>query len=69
MAETKWVKERLKRERFFRWCYWGAAFGFIYTIPIEFNEISVGDLFRALGGSFGGVILFGLAAFLKNKYS
>lgn len=54
----------------------GAAFGMLYTLlpyvgaPEFFSEVlSVNVAAQAAGGAFGGVILFGIAASIKNLSS
>lgn len=70
---TMIYKDKLKAKRLLNWCMFGAAFGAFYSIfpylssPNEIlNEQVIG---RCVGGAFGGVILFGIAASIKNSFN
>lgn len=70
---TMIYKDKVKARRLFNWCMFGAAFGVFYTIfpylssPSEILNEQV--IAQCLGGAFGGVLLFGIAASIKNSFN
>ena len=55
------------RKRFLNWCLFGAAFGVVYTLSPPSEMLSISLAAQCAGGAFGGVILFGIAASIKNS--
>ena len=66
-------KDKVKARRLLNWCKFGAAFGVFFTVfpylssPSEILSEQV--IFQSLGGAFGGILLFGIAASIKNSFN
>jgi len=64
-------KDKIKAKRVFNWCMFGAAFGVFYTVLPYLGSPALSEqvIWESLGGAFGGVLLFGVAASIKNLFS
>ena len=66
-------KDKVKAKRLLNWCKFGAAFGVVYTLAPYSGSLSemlsINLAARCAGGAFGGVILFGIAASIKNSFN
>jgi hypothetical protein len=61
-----------KRLRIRNWCSYGAFIGGTYIIISLYLEVdsfhNIFDLAEIIGGVVGGIFMFGLAAFIVNKF-